>query len=333
MRFDDRQLAFVVQGPILRGSQASASPCPTALCLAGIRRNFPGAEIILSTWRGSDVHGLVFDVLVENEDPGPLAYAVASGANANFNRMLASSRNGIASATRKYVVKTRTDILFSNNALAGWLERFTRRSADLVAFQERVVVPTVFSVQPRRGIENRLYHLSDWLQAGLRGDIETLWSCPPAAEISESDSGQAFPASSGRLSLTRYSNEQYLWLHVARRVVSDLKLEHAWDHESIKLQQFEQFVANEVVLLEPRQLGIRNLHYKLGLTAELNNFTHGEWRRLYRKYCDPTASNRPDFRGCFRQATADLNAASHGRLMGAIARIGRTAKSVVRRFR
>ncbi|TXJ44182.1 hypothetical protein EPJ70_08075 [Brachyspira aalborgi] len=57
---DTKDISVVVQGAIDKGY--------TPLCLKSIRKYLPESEIILSTWEGSDVENLDYDVLVLNKD-------------------------------------------------------------------------------------------------------------------------------------------------------------------------------------------------------------------------------------------------------------------------
>ena len=63
-----KNISVVVQGPIL--------PFQTAICLKSIRKFLPKAEIILSTWEGSNINDLDYDVLVLNKDPGAEIFTV-----------------------------------------------------------------------------------------------------------------------------------------------------------------------------------------------------------------------------------------------------------------
>ena len=64
-----QELSIVVQGPCLRSATVrDATSIDDAL--ASIRRHFPGAQIVVSTWTGSDVAGLDADDIVLNPDPG-----------------------------------------------------------------------------------------------------------------------------------------------------------------------------------------------------------------------------------------------------------------------
>lgn len=324
-------ISVVVQGPVVGLPDDPSDQRLTEACLRSVRTHFPGAEIVLSTWRGTECSGLSYDILVENEDPGQLAYLVAAKANPNINRMIASSRNGIAFATRPFVLKSRTDILFTGPQLISWWARFPKRRAGLRVFAERVIVPTVFTAQPRRRVEDRLYHLSDWLQFGTRADVAAIWSCPPARELPDEPRERGFPSVAGDLDLSQFSAEQYIWLHCVARV-TELSLAHPWDVPPQTLRQFEEFLANEVILVEPDQLGIRHLKYRLRLMGKLSNFTHGEWRRLYRADCDPNVKCPWDWGGWWRRSLARANVLSGRRLLPTINWMARMVRRMPRKL-
>ncbi len=57
-----QEISVVVQGPVVGASSDPDDRQLTRRCLTSIRALLPNAEIILSTWRGSDVSGLQLDV-------------------------------------------------------------------------------------------------------------------------------------------------------------------------------------------------------------------------------------------------------------------------------
>ena len=79
-KIKSKDISVVVQGAI--NSEV------TPKCLESIRKYLPEAEIILSTWEGSDVVGLDYDKLVLNKDPGTFIYKRSNGAitENNMNR-------------------------------------------------------------------------------------------------------------------------------------------------------------------------------------------------------------------------------------------------------
>ena len=92
-----KDISVVVQGPIHTQDNL------TKRVLESVRTHLPDAELILSTWKGSQIDGLDCDVLLLNDDPGAIN-------GYNVNRQIVSTRNGLQKATRTYAVKLRTDM-------------------------------------------------------------------------------------------------------------------------------------------------------------------------------------------------------------------------------
>jgi hypothetical protein len=80
---DSKDISVVVQGPIHTQDNL------TKRVLESVRTHLPNAELILSTWKGSEVDGLDCDILLLNDDPGAI-----NGLN-NVNRQIVSTRNGL----------------------------------------------------------------------------------------------------------------------------------------------------------------------------------------------------------------------------------------------
>lgn len=63
---DTKDISVIVQGAINKNE--------TIKCLQSIRHYLPGAEIILSTWEGSNITDLDYDNLILSKDPGASNY-------------------------------------------------------------------------------------------------------------------------------------------------------------------------------------------------------------------------------------------------------------------
>ena len=90
MRIEDSEISIVLQGPIYKGT--------TSRVCKRMREIFPNAEIIVSTWEGSDTSGLIYDILLENKDPGGTPLMLDGELNNKTNkvdRMILSSKNCI----------------------------------------------------------------------------------------------------------------------------------------------------------------------------------------------------------------------------------------------
>lgn len=138
----------------------------TARTCAAIRVHFPGAEIVVSSWEGSGVDGLNCDEVVLSPDPGPVP---PSGQNTN--RQIIGSLAGIRAASRPLVAKVRSDIVFHSRALLEHRERWTARAGELRVFEQRLLVPHVYTRRPTY-LSPLPHHPSDWALLGLREDLE-----------------------------------------------------------------------------------------------------------------------------------------------------------------
>lgn len=315
MPISPHDVSVVVQGPVMGKRDDPPALRLTAACLESVRKHLPGAEVILSTWRGTDTAGLDCDQVVLSDDPGPLTYA-AGTQHANLNRMIVSTRNGLAVAGRRYALKTRTDIAFTGPQILRWGAKYPSDRTGPRVFTSRIVVPTAFSVCPRRGIEPRLYTLNDWLHFGEREDVASLWACPLARERPPGGPPEGFPTPPGELDLTRFNNEQYLWMHRLANSPARVTLARPDEVTAPALRLFEEFVATNLVLVSPRELGIRHLKYRQWPTPSLSSYTHGEWRELYRANCDPNHFCPVDFESMVRTVAATCYRLSGGWLRG-----------------
>src|SRR4051812_39981777 len=111
------KLSIVIQGPVL--------PC-TPSCVANVRQFFPNAELILSTWEGTDTSKVFVDKVVLSGDPG--------GHNWNIKRQIVSSYQGLQAASEFTAMKIRTDIRFFSTECLEHFDKWEKRSHRLKTF-------------------------------------------------------------------------------------------------------------------------------------------------------------------------------------------------------
>lgn len=197
----DNEISFVVQGPIIKNGVNS-----TYNILKSIRSNFPNSEIILSSWVGEDAKGLEYDHLVLSEMPPSLH--LYEKHQCNINRQIVSTVEGVKVATKKYLIKTRTNTLFENNNL---LTIFNDVPTNSV-FENYVFTIDLFSRDIYKSTiksyhDGFLHHPSDIFMMGLKKDILELFSCASATKkimLNRNGLGKLVP-------------EQYLWMHLLIR--------------------------------------------------------------------------------------------------------------------
>lgn len=281
-------ISVVVQGPVISAPELAPAAGLTARCLESIRRHLPDAEIVLSTWSGSDTLGMMYDLLVENDDPGSqICHSRVSLYN-NVNRQIVSSLAGIKRATRPYTVKVRSDILFTGSGFLEYFGKYPCRCDQMRFLRERVLNCTLYAKNPRRHFPFP-FHPSDWFFFGLREDLLAIWDIPLAQEPEMSRWFETHPRPVPDLFphlLLRNLPEQYIWIAFLHKF-EDINLAFPWERSPQTVDLSERSFANNLVFLEPHRIGIRSLKHPLTLDNWASVYSLAEWERLYRRYCDP----------------------------------------------
>lgn len=277
------QLSVVVQGPVIAGT--------TARVLESIRRHLPGAEIILSTWAGAQTTGLDCDILVENRDPGPIETKALKGAN--LNRLLWSTRQGLARATRPYGLKFRTDLLLHGPQLLSYFPRFPVYQEPCKIFQERIVISNTVTWRTSRQ-RHGCYHPSDMFGLGRIEDLRRWWNVPlfPFAQHDEFDPEPPLIFHEpGQLPIEEIVPEQYIWLSSLRRSRNVLLPR---DPQPADLRQDLSLLLNNFIIVEPRRAGIQWLRpVETPFGYEARFFDHAEFCHLYRQEVEGRPSSPP----------------------------------------
>jgi WavE lipopolysaccharide synthesis/Glycosyl transferases group 1 len=310
------EVSFVLQGPIERDG-----PAWTARACAAIRAHFPGAEIVVSSWRGAAAAGLDCDEVVLSEDPGPVGSARF---NTNVNRQIVSTVAGLRAASRPLVVKLRSDVVFHDAVLLHHWGRWEERCDALALFERRVLVPNVFTRRPGYLAPLPL-HPSDWSCMGTRADLERLFDVPlqtDAGAVGAAPAPGIAALWSADLSGLAATPEQYLWTSALRRVAPDLRLEHVWDLTRESFEATEVSFANNLAILDLYvQYGASNPKYAYAnrRPGDRTLYDHTQWLELYERHC---RGNRDDDGaeavldrmrgGDWRVAEADLAALRRG---------------------
>ena len=266
-------ISVVLQGPVNNLTPGA---------LKSVRRFLPGAEIILSTWKGSAVNGLDYDKLILSCDPyldSQKQYPT------NLNRMLVSSLAGVRAVKRKYTLKMRTDFEITG---CNFIKLFCNSPAvgnEMKLFIERVVC---FAWKPQPG---RLLQVGDFFFFGLTEDITSLFEIPLSTD------GEFFylknntPSNAHLLSENpnRFHPEQHIWINFLRKSGVDASLRDYTDYnEEMKVLTEKSFI-NNLVFSSFYEFSIstrkRNLlRYNFPIQKRCYKFS--DWVFLYRKYID-----------------------------------------------
>ena len=129
----NEEISVVVSGAIYKDQ--------TSRCLKSIYEKLPGAEVILSTWKGSKFDGLQYDKVVFSEDPGAgkLWNEEKILLDNNMDRAIVSILEGIKNATRRYVLKVRTDLEIKKLGFLDNYGKFSEFDIEWKIVEERIV--------------------------------------------------------------------------------------------------------------------------------------------------------------------------------------------------
>lgn len=287
MRVDKRDVSVVVQGPV--GQPGDQQRGWTLAALASVRRVLPDAELVLSTWTGTDVRGLDADVLVLNEDPGPTPSRDPTHVVNNVNRQITSTRGGLDKAAGTVAWKLRTDMELLHAGALRFFGAWPERAGGARVLGERILVPPYYTFNPRRVYRRFPYTVSDWAQLGTRQDLLDVWSAPRWELSHEWLLGRRIVPS-----------EQWVWMSLLNRHDQD-----AFVGRSDVVEHSARCLVNNAVVLEMDDLGLRmnKVAPHLGHRAAL--WTHGEWQAAYDRWCASRRQRRRVDRQALLRAAVD----------------------------
>lgn len=166
---DTKDISVIVQGAINKNE--------TIKCLQSIRQYLPGAEIILSTWEGSNITDLDYDNLILSKDPG--AAIIEKSAQKvvynNINRQLLSTQAGLEKASRRYAMKVRSDLILTSDRFLDYFDKFQARTDNYTLFNRKIIVPALFTRFNIKcdNLYERIKYLFMFLTGGCSVFVET----------------------------------------------------------------------------------------------------------------------------------------------------------------
>ena len=312
-KISPNDLSVVVAGPICGGVDSPYEQRWTLRVCESIRKYFPGAEIVLSTWKGSDVSGIDYDVLVENDDPGEIIRLDENNVPiaTNLNRMIFAVVSGLKKASRKYAIRTRTELIFTSNACLSYWGVYRNFTPEKIS-KERIVTGVAHRINAHVR-SSSIAIPNDFFALGLREDVLMLWDAPlidmslpiekRLQRIPFSKSGYARGEMHPYLSFLKKS-PYYRKLFKCEQLEDAISVLGECSYYQggnchLKIKGFselskiisEKMIADNLVPISFDLLGINSLKYnKIGGYYPVHNamryYTFNEWKILYNRYCD-----------------------------------------------
>ena len=247
------EISIIVQGAIDKKE--------TPKCLTSIRKYLPDAEIILSTWKGSDISTIdgLYDILVLNKDPGAVFYEKHSFYH-NINRQIVSTKKGLEKAHRKFIMKMRSDLILTSDNFLNYFDKFPNRTEEYKLFEHKVIIPATFTrIKYKKGSIYTPFFISDWWFFGLNQDIKKYFDAidivkePEFSKYFELVSNKKTPLNGYT---TRFTPEQYFGLSAFGKEFDDIHMNDLTDVSEELINKSKIAIVNNFIVLEYKQHGI-----------------------------------------------------------------------------
>ena len=255
-------ISVVVQGAIDEKT--------TAKCLKSIRKYLPKSEIILSTWKNSKIKGLDYDILVENDDPGAVVQDIIYGGVNNTNRQLVSTKGGIQKASRKYILKIRTDFYLKGNNFLNYWDKFPQTDKQYRYINHRVIVASVYSRETSNvNCAGLPFHPSDFYFFGEADDVKKYFMKTDLMPDSDlANYNYKYPYKKPYLTPTmRYSPEQYLCLSFFKQFET-INFDDWTDWNNENIAQSKNLLYSNFIFLGIKEAEIYSDKHSLALEHE-----------------------------------------------------------------
>ena len=283
MQYND--LSIIFQGPIISDKFNNY----TVLALNSALKHFPGSEIIFSTWKESVVPNEILEnkliKVLYNIDPGsgvrkdrPITYH-------NVNRIIVSSIQGIQFATRKYCIKTRSDMIFDSSSSIRYFSRYNKVIDSYSFFKDKIIVSNQTSINPSYG-PKLLYHICDWFFLGRREDLLKLYDIKLIDDKIQVRWYETHPKPENQIdknNLSLFMAEDYV---ISEFFKKKFKIKHDFycDYDKEQEQISEMLIVNNFVIVDNNKLGIHSGKFQSLSQAYLwKCYTYQEWKNIYSK--------------------------------------------------
>jgi hypothetical protein len=288
----NEEIAVLIHGPISLGRGKNYPNGQTVAVVESVKTILPGAQIIISTWRGMPAENLGADQVIYSDDPGALPYGFNNRPN-NVNRQIVSMCAGLKLVKAKCTLKLRSDtVLTSADLIKNW-GQYEARNKSIRIFEQRIMTAAILTINPRLCYKEKqftpfLFHVNDMIQFGLTADMIKLWDLP----LMENKDFTYFSPRDhidmiDHITCRRVP-EDYVWTSVLGR--AGIPINDSWaDFQPQLLDVSELSIVNNFCLLDYKDMGVCSLKYpnfEFSHPAGAPFFTHYQWLCLYKIYCD-----------------------------------------------
>jgi len=290
----------------------------TKKVLKSIRNIFPYSQIVLSTWKGSEITNLDYDILIENEDPGAKIFNAPEFADIdkngfamfekdgktyhnkvkpnNVNRIIKTIQSGLEKVRTKYILSIRTDTILKDKKFLEYWDKFPCYNGKYKIFKHRIINNSTFAQFAhvmKNGMQLLPFHMSDWIHFGLTEDVKLLYSCPfqdleaSAQYWYKHERKQYEPFLDAGW---QYPPETYVLYTLVKRKFPNVEFRNSNDYNKENMVISNMVLADNFIFVNQQDFSFDMEKYPklLEWNSELYNgfITFREFQNLYKTYCD-----------------------------------------------
>ena len=287
-----KDITIVVQGPYY--------PKITPKVLNNIFKKFKDSEIIFSTYRGEkiDINIKKKFKIIYNELPFKNQNPPGSKYFYNYFGHVRTSLNGIKSSSKKYILKTRSDVIFNNTHFLKYFDKFKFADEKNKILKKKVIISSHYTIDPRK---NPLpIHFSDWFFFGLKSDLMKIFDQNYMSLENKKVPLWFFKKEKPHFFFNHYVSkfrvEQNIIYNFLKKYIT-FKINHGFDHNLENVILTEKILASNFLVLNPNLISFKCLrHLNFTDNQDLIYFspliTYEKWQKIYKKYCFNKLKNK-----------------------------------------
>jgi hypothetical protein len=220
--------------------------------------------------------------VVLSEDPGAASDHLFNKKLDNVNRQIVSTSSGLRSVKTEYVIKSRTDIVFTSDRI---LDYFDRWKGNAEWFEEKILSVNYNFKHPDSGI---LFHPSDLVLLGRSKDLKSYFNCSlRSKEHSRWLEGHNPPRiyhNYYKNLLTVHSAESYLlseYLKKSQKFSGPVEyLETCFTLDKSARKFWSKAIPKNFIVVDPFRLGLRFYKYPYREFKSFHSLTYIQWRNM-----------------------------------------------------
>jgi len=268
-----QDISVVVQGPISEY---------TGKTLQSVRKILPGAELILSTWKGSDIKNLDYDIAVLSDDPGGYEFCLDCGQLYNVNRLIVSTFEGIKRAKKPYILKLRSDMELHSSTFLNFFGSCPTKT-EYSFLNQKILIGNIYTRNPHFSEKKILFHIGDFFYFGQKEDLLTIFDIRLATQniASYFKIYEPFIEYNTKI-FCKYFPEQFIWLSFVQKYLS-VDLDHPFDSNKDLIELHDKILISNTILIDLYESGLECLKYPLQTIKDNDLYTYKDYFYLYHK--------------------------------------------------